>query len=156
MHLGKSNMFDTKHYGQVARENAELQSAYGKKCAQLNSLQIDFQRTSEDLNMVQQKLKKLKYENEKLYQDCQKLREQEIKRGEATSLEVSKEKSKQLLAETDLIETYQMNLIDFLKTKIGPSKELSSINSLMHESLKTIRLLCSVSRGSTDSNDHLR
>jgi hypothetical protein len=79
-----------------------------------------------------------------------------MKRGEAASLEVSKEKSKQLLAETDLIETYQMNLIDFLKTKIGPSKELSSINSVMHESLKTIRLLCSVSRGSTDSNDHLR
>ena len=156
MHLGKSNMFDTKHYGQVARENAELQSAYGKKCAQLNALQIDFQRTSEDLNLVQQKLKKLKYENEKLYQDCQKLRESEMKRGELKGLEVQKEKSKQLLSETDLIETYLMNLIDFIKTKIGPSKELSSINSLMHESLKTMRQLCSVNRGSVDSNDQFR
>lgn len=156
MHLGKSNMFDTKHYGQVARENAELQGAYGKKCAQLNALQVDFQRTSEDLNLVQQKLKKLKYENEKLYQDCQKLRESEMKRGELKGLEVQKEKSKQLLSETDLIETYLMNLIDFIKTKIGPSKELSSINSLMHESLKTMRQICSVNRGSADSNDQHR
>jgi hypothetical protein len=44
------------------------------------------------------------------------------------SVDVSKEKFKQLLAETDLIETYQMNLIDFIKTKVGPSKELASIN----------------------------
>jgi hypothetical protein len=43
---------------------------------------------------VQQKLKKLKYENEKLYQDCQKLRESEIKRGDSLSQELSKEKFK--------------------------------------------------------------
>ena len=67
MQLGKSNMFDTRHYGQVARENAELQSAYSKKCAQLDALQSDYHQTADDLKLVQQKLKKLKYENEKLY-----------------------------------------------------------------------------------------
>lgn len=45
MNLGRSQLFDTKHYGQVARENAELQSAYSKKCIQLTALQSDYHRT---------------------------------------------------------------------------------------------------------------
>ena len=52
MQLGKSNMFDTRHYGQVARENAELQNAYSKKCAQLDALQSDYQQTAEDFKLV--------------------------------------------------------------------------------------------------------
>ncbi len=49
-----------------------------------------------------------------------------------------------------------MNLIDFIKTKIGPSRELVSINSLIHENLKIMRQLCSVNRGSVDCSDSMR
>jgi len=68
-------LYDTKNYGHIAKENAVLQTKLDKKTAQLNALTADYKQAQCDLNLVQSKLKKLKYENEKFYQDCQRLKE---------------------------------------------------------------------------------
>jgi len=52
------------------REAAELQVAYQHKCEQIEVIKKEQKKTLNDFNLLQSKLKKLKYENEKLYQDC--------------------------------------------------------------------------------------
>ena len=61
------------------------------------------------------------------------------------------------MCETDLIETYQANLIDVIKQKLGHSRELANVSVQLHESFKVVRQLCSNQRSvATESSNSLR
>jgi hypothetical protein len=76
-------------------------------------------------------LKKLKYENEKLFVDCQSLREAHdhslTKNREETDVEGARKMLKRLSGEVDLLESYSLSLSDLVQEKFGRSRELTIV-----------------------------
>ena len=53
----------------MVRQHAELQTAYDSKCTQFNALLGDYSQAKQQIDNVEVRLKKLRYENEKLFEE---------------------------------------------------------------------------------------
>lgn len=123
--------FETKVYASAMREQAELQQAYHHKCQQLDKLAADFKAASKSLDTSQAALKKLKYENDKLFQE--------------SSTNENKKMMKRVTSEVDVLESYHLSLADYVTQKAGKSRELTSVMAQLQESIKVVREICSES-----------
>ena len=94
---------------------------------------------------MQEKLKQLMYENEKLYQDCSKLKKTQIDSA-ALNEEGYRKKIKRLTGEVDMFEAYQSSMhqlfLTMPKVKSSAKSELAKIQQSFKESIDFMREVC--------------
>lgn len=124
-----------------------------------------------DLNSVQSKLKRLKYENEKLFVDCQSLREanqeklsthsslatghsSHIPLVEFSQVSEAKQMIKRLTGDIDLVESCAGTLCNIFTHRFGKSRELATVMTQIRESNHAMREVCAATKFSVPDDKH--
>ena len=100
---------NVKMYQDLLKDYNRLQEKYDTKDKELAKLSETVRSQQDGVGSIQDKLQKLKFENQKLYNDCRRLKQRQTQE-KALSEESFRKKVKRLTGELDMLETYFTSL----------------------------------------------